>query len=324
MDALAEYSSDEDSNSVKDQNEAKKKSGGQGDNYENVTMDLSEGSDDNKESSSRPSKDRERSKSGRHEKRHHKNKHSRREDRERRDNRREDRHRSDRDRKYSRRSRSRSRSPRRRSRSRERHRDRNRDHKSKRSPPAIPEVVPSSSAAINTAEKCRPNYLNSGSLSEAARSSGVLGEKDRSISPPAAKSQEAIQLSSGIVPGLTNNPTLSRIQEQLQKRRALWSTKSAAAKETCAKSGNNWESTTLPKDNDGKMTAKFKRLMGMKGVEAEPEPRGPKKPPAAAEQHKQQDEMFNKMERQYEVARLATHSYRGIGLGFGTFQCNPR
>jgi len=40
--------------------------------------------------------------------------------------------------------------------------------------------------------------------------------------------------------------------------------KSAAAKETTAPSGNNWESTHLPKDGDGKMTAKFKRLMGMK------------------------------------------------------------
>lgn len=30
--------------------------------------------------------------------------------------------------------------------------------------------------------------------------------------------------------------------------------------------------------------------------------------------------MFHSMESQYEVARLATHSHRGLGLGFGTFQ----
>lgn len=35
---------------------------------------------------------------------------------------------------------------------------------------------------------------------------------------------------------------------------------------------------------------------------------------------KKQEEMFNSMENQYEVARLATHTHRGVGLGFGTFQ----
>jgi len=30
--------------------------------------------------------------------------------------------------------------------------------------------------------------------------------------------------------------------------------------------------------------------------------------------------MFNSMESQYEVARMATHTHRGLGLGFGTFQ----
>lgn len=54
------------------------------------------------------------------------------------------------------------------------------------------------------------------------------------------------------------------------------------------------------------------------------EPSVPEKPLSAADQQKKQDEMFNSMERQYEVARLATHTHRGIGLGFGTFQCNPR
>jgi hypothetical protein len=46
--------------------------------------------------------------------------------------------------------------------------------------------------------------------------------------------------------------------------------------------------------------------------------------PNAQEQLKKQDDMFNNMERQYEVARLATHTHRGLGLGFGAFQFNPR
>lgn len=45
-------------------------------------------------------------------------------------------------------------------------------------------------------------------------------------------------------------------------------------------------------------------------------------PPAAekSELIKKQEEMFSSMESQYEVARLATHTHRGVGLGFGTFQ----
>lgn len=35
---------------------------------------------------------------------------------------------------------------------------------------------------------------------------------------------------------------------------------------------------------------------------------------------KKQEEMFNSMEAQYEVARTATHTMRGVGLGFGSFQ----
>jgi hypothetical protein len=42
----------------------------------------------------------------------------------------------------------------------------------------------------------------------------------------------------------------------------------------------------------------------------------------AKEQLKRHDDMFQDMERQYEAARLATHTHRGVGLGFGTFQYN--
>lgn len=35
-----------------------------------------------------------------------------------------------------------------------------------------------------------------------------------------------------------------------------------------------------------------------------------------AEAPKSSEDMFNKMEHQYEVARAVTHSYRGVGLGF--------
>lgn len=33
---------------------------------------------------------------------------------------------------------------------------------------------------------------------------------------------------------------------------------------------------------------------------------------------KKQEEMFSPMEQQYEVARTATHTMRGVGLGFSS------
>jgi hypothetical protein len=47
---------------------------------------------------------------------------------------------------------------------------------------------------------------------------------------------------------------------------------------------------------------------------------GPATNPEGSEILKKQEELFNSMEMQYEVARVATHTHRGVGLGFGTFQ----
>jgi hypothetical protein len=47
---------------------------------------------------------------------------------------------------------------------------------------------------------------------------------------------------------------------------------------------------------------------------------GPATSPEGSDILKKQEELFNSMEMQYEVARVATHTHRGVGLGFGTFQ----
>lgn len=62
----------------------------------------------------------------------------------------------------------------------------------------------------------------------------------------------------------------------------------------------------------GKVASKFKRLMGIKG-QTDTDPSG-------TDVLKKQEEMFSSMEAQYEVARTATHTMRGVGLGFGSFQ----
>lgn len=80
-----------------------------------------------------------------------------------------------------------------------------------------------------------------------------------------------------------------------------------------ASTANTWMGTTFTHDQDGKVTAKFKRLMGIKGdLPAAPQPG--QKPDIL----KKQEEMFNNMEQQYEVARATTHTQRGVGLGYAS------
>lgn len=68
--------------------------------------------------------------------------------------------------------------------------------------------------------------------------------------------------------------------------------------------GNNWEGA---KFGDGRTTAKFQRLMGMK--ESVPEVAG-------EDCLEKQEVLFKKMEAEYETARMVTHTQRRAGLGF--------
>jgi len=60
----------------------------------------------------------------------------------------------------------------------------------------------------------------------------------------------------------------------------------------------------------------FYLFTGSSGVKTS----GPVANPEGSEILKKQEELFSSMEMQYEVARVATHTHRGVGLGFGTFQ----
>ncbi|XP_074111196.1 uncharacterized protein LOC141535244 [Cotesia typhae] len=109
--------------------------------------------------------------------------------------------------------------------------------------------------------------------------------------------------------------TQGKYAEQIQKRKLLWANKSKQeeGKATPAVSSNTWMGTTFTHDQDGKLSAKFKRLMGIKN-EALIAPTPGQKP----EILKKQEEMFNNMEQQYEVARATTHTQRGVGLGYAS------
>ncbi|XP_034237716.1 arginine/serine-rich coiled-coil protein 2-like isoform X2 [Thrips palmi] len=111
-----------------------------------------------------------------------------------------------------------------------------------------------------------------------------------------------------------------RLVDQIQKRKLLWGAKKEDPSKAAAPSqtSNKWQGATFAQDQDGKLTAKFNRLMGIKQpVQA---PAATSSGEGGSEIIKKQEEMFHNMESQYEVARLATHTHRGLGLGFGTFQ----
>ncbi|XP_012278247.1 arginine/serine-rich coiled-coil protein 2 isoform X2 [Orussus abietinus] len=111
--------------------------------------------------------------------------------------------------------------------------------------------------------------------------------------------------------------TQGKYAEQIQKRKLLWANKSkpeeSKGTSAAASNVNTWVGTTFTHDQDGKVTAKFKRLMGIKG-----DLPAVATPGAKPDILKKQEEMFSNMEQQYEVARATTHTQRGVGLGYAT------
>ncbi|CAH2052623.1 unnamed protein product, partial [Iphiclides podalirius] len=112
------------------------------------------------------------------------------------------------------------------------------------------------------------------------------------------------------LPAYFNPGSLStnKIMDQVQKRKLLWSNKNKSEAEEAAK----WSGTRFAQDSDGKQVSKFMRLMGIK----EPAAIKPTAPDATADPNKKQEELFQAMQAQYEVARATTHTMRGVGLGF--------
>ncbi|XP_054728647.1 arginine/serine-rich coiled-coil protein 2 isoform X2 [Anastrepha obliqua] len=125
-----------------------------------------------------------------------------------------------------------------------------------------------------------------------------------------------IQLPSYYNPNVINP---NKYAEQVQKRKLLWGAKKS--EDTAAK----WGSAQFSQDTDGKVASKFMRLMGIKGsapAKGEGQEAEPKAIPTAAPDVKTREVMFTNMEQQYEVARQATHTMRGVGLGFSS-QARP-
>ncbi|XP_076029500.1 uncharacterized protein LOC143018193 isoform X5 [Oratosquilla oratoria] len=244
-----------------------------------------------------------------------------------------------------RRSRSRSRDKRSRSRSRDRDRrryDRNVERKRpidirKASPPADAQQKLAALKAAN------PNFNAADLLKQSLEAQVAEVQKQTGISLPTYYNPAAMNpLKFAEQERKRKLLWGNKFAEQEQKRKLLWGNKSkptpgvvatlgsqipAAAAGTSqsqiAPGGTNksiWEATTFSNDRDGKMAEKFKRLMGVRNATNNESDKSKELP----DQLNQQESLFMNMERQYEMARLATHTHKGFGLGFTSQSFVPK
>lgn len=84
-----------------------------------------------------------------------------------------------------------------------------------------------------------------------------------------------------------------------------------------------WKSAFISED-DGKTASKFLKLMGMKNSEGSVEKAGNEDmQKMSEEQRRKQQELFQRLDQEYQFARMTTHTQRGVGLGFSTSVIDP-
>jgi transcriptional antiterminator Rof (Rho-off) len=99
---------------------------------------------------------------------------------------------------------------------------------------------------------------------------------------------------------------------QEEKRKMLWGQPEKAS------SAKVWEKMKFSNDDQ---TEKFRKLMGIKSGSASSASSSDtqaKKPEEEVQLQQKQETIFRDLNKQYEVARMSTHTHRGIGLGFGS------
>jgi len=153
----------------------------------------------------------------------------------------------------------------------------------------------------------------------AASGSDKVTPQQALLQTMAAMHQKAQQITGVAVPKYYNPAAVNPLKyaEQVQKRKLLWAKDGAgeAEKEEPVPGSNQWKTgTSFSQDQDGKVAAKFRKLMGIKGEtsQGESEEAGSAEPG----QRPSQEEIFSRLDREYEFARMTTHTHRGIGLGF--------
>jgi len=140
------------------------------------------------------------------------------------------------------------------------------------------------------------------------------------VTPSEAVMQSMLQLQkettakTGVeIPSFYNPAAINPVKyaEQVQKRKLLWSKNKDKEVDT------KWNATSLSSDSDDKSKEKFRKLMGIHGKTAE------RIEESAVQTEDKQRELFDGLDREYQMARMTTHTHRGIGLGFGSVSYQP-
>ena len=89
---------------------------------------------------------------------------------------------------------------------------------------------------------------------------------------------------------------------------------------------NPWNNLKFEGEKGNEMTEKFRKLMGIKdkdlnssALNSEDNKMG-KKNESNESAIKSQETLFRNLDLQYSIARISTHTQRGVGLGFGGSQ----
>lgn len=136
---------------------------------------------------------------------------------------------------------------------------------------------------------------------------------------------------SGGAGAVSQHQASSKLLERIQQRKQLFVNKTVDTSNT-AKASTFWKQSTFSGDDDGKMSAKFRRLMGMKdgdrtttavvpvtGTIPSSSATAATSPSVqGSDTLNSQQKHFADLEKQYEVARRVTHTQKGLGLGFGS------
>ena len=77
-----------------------------------------------------------------------------------------------------------------------------------------------------------------------------------------------------------------------------------------------WTGTSFAADDDGKVAAKFRKLMGIREEDKALLDDNVDLSKLTEEQRRRQEELFAQLDKEYAFARMTTHTCRGVGLGF--------
>lgn len=133
--------------------------------------------------------------------------------------------------------------------------------------------------------------------------------------------EQAEQITGVEVPKYYNPSSVNplKVAEIEKKKKLLWGKKEKIPETTAAvpepvhigdRSGESvWASAQF---SDNSCQEKFRKLMGMKGDIQTPK----------GEANSKQTELFNNLDKEYALARMSTHTHRGVGLGFASYACD--